>query len=96
MLEADIRSEIGRLVETSDLRGSGPAPVTHGVPGLKPLCLPCAQLQVSFRKRATDFRALLQELSYRDNASYVYSPPCKWPASPTCRSFLVVCVFVCI
>ena len=30
----------------------------------------CLKLQVSFRKRATNYRALLWEMTYRDKASY--------------------------
>ena len=42
-------------------------PLWHAVAqGLKPLRLPHAQLQVIFRKRATNFRALLPKMSYKD------------------------------
>jgi len=33
-------------------------------------------LQVIFRKRATNSRALLREMSYKDKASYDSTPPC--------------------
>ena len=33
-------------------------------------------LQVSFRKRATNYRALLREMTYKDKTSYESSPPC--------------------
>jgi len=33
-------------------------------------------LQVIFRNRATNYRALLQEITYKDKASYGSSPPC--------------------
>jgi len=37
----------------------------------------CLKLQVSFRKRATNYRALLQKETCKDKASYASSPPCK-------------------
>jgi len=36
----------------------------------------CLQLQVSFRKRAIDYRALWQRITYKDKACYGSSPPC--------------------
>jgi len=33
-------------------------------------------LQVSLRKRATNYRALLQKITYEDEASHAFSPPC--------------------
>jgi len=39
-------------------------------------CIGCLKFQVSFRKRATNYRALSQEMTYKDNASYASSPPC--------------------
>jgi len=36
----------------------------------------CLKLQVIFRKRATNYRALLREMAYKDKASYGSSPPC--------------------
>ena len=44
-------------------------------PGLKPLRLPRAKLQVIFRKRATNYRALLRKMIYEDKASYDSMPP---------------------
>jgi len=38
-------------------------------------CIGCLKLQVSFRKRATNYRALLRKLACKDKASYTYSPP---------------------
>jgi len=35
----------------------------------------CLRLQVSFRKRATNYWALLQEMTCKDKASYASSPP---------------------
>jgi len=34
-------------------------------------------LQVIFRKRATNYRALLRKMTYEDKASYDSTPPCK-------------------
>ena len=36
----------------------------------------CLKLQVIFRKRAINYRALLQEMTYKDKASYGSSPLC--------------------
>jgi len=36
----------------------------------------CAQMQVIFRKRATNYRALLRKTTYGDKASCGSSPPC--------------------
>jgi len=37
----------------------------------------CLKLQVLFRKRAMNDRALLREMTYKDKASNGSSPPCK-------------------
>jgi len=37
----------------------------------------CLKLWVSFRKRATNYRALLREMTYKDKASYESSLPCS-------------------
>ena len=37
----------------------------------------CLKLQVIFRKRATEYRALLRKMTYKDKASYDSSPPCR-------------------
>jgi len=37
--------------------------------------------QVSFRKRATNYMALMQKVTYKDKASYESSPPCRWSIS---------------
>jgi len=37
----------------------------------------CLKLQVIFRKRATYYRALLQKMTCKDQASYGLSPPCN-------------------
>jgi len=36
----------------------------------------CLKLQVIFRKRATNYRALLQKMTYKDKASYGSLLPC--------------------
>ena len=41
------------------------------------------KLQVIFRKRAMNYRALLRKITYRDKASYGSSPPCStWQVEP--------------
>jgi len=45
----------------------------------------CLKLQVIFRKRATNYRALLRKMTYEDKASYDSAPPCTHMLS--CRSF---------
>ena len=47
----------------------------------------CLTLQVIFRKRATNYRALLRKITYKDKASYE-STPCSTSAHATV--FLVV------
>ena len=37
----------------------------------------CLKLQVTFRKRATNYRALLRKMTCKDKASYDSTPPCK-------------------
>ena len=39
-------------------------------------CIGCLKLQISFRKIATDFRALWREMTSKDKASYDSTPPC--------------------
>ena len=39
-------------------------------------CIGCLNLQVSFRKRATKYRALSRKMTSKDKASYASSPPC--------------------
>ena len=36
----------------------------------------CLKLQVIFRKGATDYRALLRKMTYKDKASYDFEAPC--------------------
>jgi len=39
----------------------------------------CLELQVVFRKRATNYRALLRKMTYEDKVSYESAPPCmRW------------------
>jgi len=45
-------------------------------------CIGCVQLQVSFHKRATNYRSLLQKMTYEDKASYASSPPCVYMTFP--------------
>jgi len=60
----------------------------------------CLKLQVIFCKRATNCRALLQEMTYKDTASYGSSPPCtnEMPHSyltwrvHTWRAWFICCV----
>jgi len=40
----------------------------------------CLKLPVIFRKRATNYRALLRKITYKDKASYGSSPPCTCDA----------------
>jgi len=37
----------------------------------------CLKLQVTFRKRATNYRALLRKMTGRDKACYDSTPPCR-------------------
>jgi len=39
----------------------------------------CLKLQVIFRKRATNYRALLRKMTYEAKASYASPPPCASP-----------------
>ena len=39
----------------------------------------CLKLQVIFRKRATNYRALLRKMTYEDKPSYASWPPCTAP-----------------
>jgi len=47
-------------------------------------CIGCFKLQVIFRKRATNCRALLRKMTYEDKASYGFSPPCTWESVSGC------------
>ena len=37
----------------------------------------CLHLRVIFRKRATNYEALLRKMTYEDKASYDFTPPCN-------------------
>ena len=45
-------------------------------------CIGCLKLQMSFRKRATNYRALSRESKYKDKASYASSLPCMSNVNP--------------
>ena len=49
--------------------------VLHFATGWRRL-IGCLKLQVIFRKRATNYRALLWKVAYKDKASYDSTPPC--------------------
>jgi len=51
----------------------------------------CLKLQVIFRKRAANYRALLRKMSYEDKASYDSTPLCIISVLFRC-----VCVYVCL
>jgi len=46
----------------------------------------CLKLQVIFRKRATNYRALLRKMTYEDKPSYASSPPCMCVCLSLCVS----------
>ena len=73
-------------------------PLWHAVAlGLKPLRLPRAHLQVIFRKRATNHRALLQKMTCEDKASYGSLQPCIIGFEQTvCMYCLYVCMCECV
>jgi len=48
----------------------------------------CLKLQVIFRKRATNYRALLRKITYKDKASYGSSPPCTYTQAHPLSLFL--------
>ena len=48
-------------------------------------CIGGCCLQVSFRKRAKNYRALLQHGTYKDKAYYASLPFCFWVACVTCQ-----------
>ena len=55
-------------------------------------CIGCLKLQVIFRKRATNYRALLQKMTCEDKPSYDSTPPCtqKTDAWYVCSSYIHV------
>jgi len=42
-----------------------------------PRCIECLKLHISFRKRATNYRALVQKMTYKDKAACGSWPPCN-------------------
>jgi len=49
----------------------------------------CLKLRVIFHKRATNYRALLQKMTYKDRAFYASSPPCTWYFSFICVPYRI-------
>ena len=49
--------------------------ITYRVTGWR-RCIGCLKLQIFFRKRATNCRALLQKMTCNDKTCYVSTPPC--------------------
>ena len=45
----------------------------------------CLKLQVIFRKRATNYRALLRKITYKDKAFYGSSSPCSKATFENCN-----------
>jgi len=63
--------------ESGHLRQSYDAGVdVHGDSTGRRRPIGCLESQVIFRKRATNYRALLRKMTYKDKASYGSSPPC--------------------
>jgi len=64
----------------------------------------CLQFQVFFCKRATNYRALLRKMTYKDKASYGSSPPCMYITWYTIyiysglppRRLQVQCTIICV
>jgi len=54
----------------------------------------CLKLQVIFRKRATNYRALLRKMTSKHKASCGYSPPCMYIRRQTIATY--VCTILCI
>ena len=54
----------------------------------------CLKVQIIFRKRATNYRALLRKMTYEDKSSYDSTPPCIKGCDAECYS-LLQCVSVC-
>jgi len=52
-------------------------------------CTGRLKLQDSFRKRAANYRALLQKLTYKDKASYASLPPCMCLQTN-------ICIYICV
>ena len=56
-------------------------------------CKGCLKLQVSFCKRATNYRALLRKMTYKVQASYAFLPTCMHVCTYEC---MYVCMYVCV
>jgi len=57
----------------------------------------CLKLQVILRKRATDYRALLQKMTYEDKASYDSTPPYTTCSSNLILPYMfIICLSPCI
>ena len=54
---------------------------------------PFLEVQVNFRKRATNYRALSRKMTYKDKASYGSSPPCNTETDTVCRIPSVLRIF---
>jgi len=54
----------------------------------------CLTLQVIFRKRATNSRALLWKMTCKDKASSESAPPYTWPHKSISQSFSIVSLLV--
>jgi len=60
-------------------------------------CIECLKLQVSFRERATNYRAVLWKTTCKDTAFYGSSPPCTFEHIYTCdleREH--ICAYMCM
>jgi len=51
-------------------------------------CQGCLKLQVSFCKRATNYRALLRKTTHKDKSSYGSLPLCMWSLTQVLRAAL--------
>jgi len=53
-------------------------------------CIGCLKLQVSFRKRATNYCVFLRKMTCKDAASYGSSPPCTAGAAAEQLQFVTL------
>ena len=56
----------------------------------------CLQLQVILHKRATNYRALLQKMTYEDKTSYDSTPFLLWQDACICHFACMPCIYVCV
>ena len=56
----------------------------------------CLKVQVIFRKRATNWRALFRKMTYGDKASYGSSPPCMWCVLPRPNVYMCLHIYICL